>query len=97
MQPGEAIIQLSRMGFRFRLDGEAVRVRFEGQDRPNPHRVTTLLDLLRQKKEEVREFLRCHCPRCGGVVYGIIDGRELCMACHYNDLRKVMPGLDLKH
>lgn len=30
MRPGDAVLELSRLGFRFRLDGEAVKVRFEG-------------------------------------------------------------------
>jgi len=69
MKPGQAVMVLTRQGFRFRLDGDGVKVKFEGQDKPNPDRVASLLDLVRQHKDEVRQFLRCYCPNCGGVVF----------------------------
>ena len=81
MSPGEAVMQLSRIGFRFRLDGEAVKVRFEGEQPPDPAAVGTLLDLVRQHKEDVHFFLRCHCPKCGGAVFGIFSGVSRCMSC----------------
>ena len=67
MRPGEAVLELSRIGFRFRLDGEAVKVRFEGKQVPDPAAVSPLLDLVRQHKEEVRAFLSRPqtCADCG--------------------------------
>jgi hypothetical protein len=62
-------MELSRLGFRFRLEGEAVKVRFDGEQKPDPAAVSPLLDLVRRHKEDVRFFLKCHCPRCGGVVF----------------------------
>lgn len=97
MRAGEAVMELSRLGFCFRLEGEAVKVRFEGHKKPNPDLVANLMYLLRQHRDEVREFLRSYCPRCGGVVFGTFDGREFCMACTYRELKNLMPGLDLKH
>lgn len=34
MRPGQVVMELSRIGFSFRLDGEAVKVRFEGKQAP---------------------------------------------------------------
>ena len=53
MRPGEAVMELTRHGFRFRLDGGAVKVRFEGEQKPDPETVTPLLDLVRQHKDDV--------------------------------------------
>ena len=94
MKPGDAVMELSRLGFRFRLDGEAVKVRFEGPGQPNPVNVRPLLDLLKVHKEEVREFLRCYCPRCGGVVFcPDLDGKDRCLACDWQELARMYPGL----
>lgn len=56
MKPGDAVMELSRLGFRFRVDGEIVKVRFEGPGKPDPAKAQPLLDLLKAHKEEVREF-----------------------------------------
>ncbi len=67
MRPGEAVMELSRIGFRFRLEGEVVKVRFEGKQAPDPMAVSPLLDVVRQHKEEVRAFLSRPqtCADCG--------------------------------
>jgi hypothetical protein len=36
MRPGEAVMELTRIGFRFRLDGDAVKVCFKGDRVPTP-------------------------------------------------------------
>ena len=98
MKPGDAIMELSRLGFRFRLDGDAVKVRFEGRDRPDPEQVAPLLALVRQHKDEARDFLRCRCPACGGACFGTFeDGRERCLGCYYQALKALNPGLELRH
>jgi hypothetical protein len=66
---GEAVVELTRIGFRFRLEGETVKVRFAGKIRPETRRVKDLLDILKSQRAEVREFLRYYCPKCGGVVF----------------------------
>ena len=69
MRPGEAVMALTRHGFRFRLEGEAVKVRFEGEQTTDLGAVQPLLDLVRQHKEDVRYFLKSNCPRCGGCCF----------------------------
>lgn len=84
--------------FRFRLEGEAVKVRFEGQDKPDPAQVAPLLDLVKSHKEEVRHFLKCYCPRCGGGFFAPdYEGRPLCLACDWGLLVELYPGLKVKH
>jgi hypothetical protein len=99
MRPGEAVMELARKGFRFRLDGEAVKVRFEGKQAPDPEAVSPLLDLVRQHKDDVRFFLKCHCPRCGGVAYcPDYEGRPLCLACDWEQLVRLYPAMaGVKH
>jgi hypothetical protein len=93
MKPGEAVMELTRHGFRFRLVGEAVKVRFEGEQPPDPAAVSTLLDIVRRHREDVRYFLKSYCPKCGGCCF--IDG--LCMACDWGLLVELYPALRVKH
>jgi hypothetical protein len=98
MRPGDAVMELSKIGFRFRLDGEAVKVRFEGKQTLDPEAVSPLLDLVRQHKEEVRFFLKCHCPRCGGVLFGTINGVSRCMGCYWEEQALLYPDMvRIKH
>lgn len=98
MTPGDAVMELSRIGFRFRLDGEAVKVRYAGQDKPDPSQVSPLLSLVRQHKDDVRHFLKCYCPRCGGVAScPDYEGRPLCLACDWGMLVELYPALKVKH
>lgn len=98
MRPGEAVLELTRRGFSFRLEGEAVKVRFEGELPPDAAAVSPLLDLVRQHKEDVRYFLRSYCPRCGGVATCPgHEGRPLCLTCDWEILLKLYPGLHQKH
>lgn len=87
-------MELSRIGFRFRLDGEAVKVRFRGEQAPDPAKVSHLLNLVRQHKEDVAFFLKCHCSRCGGVAFcPDCEGRPLCLACDWEELVKLYPAM----
>lgn len=99
MKPGEAVMELTRYGFRFRLDGEAVKVRFAGEQKPDPEKVAPLLEVARQHKDEVRHYLRCYCPKCGGVAScPDYEGRPLCLACDWGELTRLYPGLaEVKH
>ena len=47
MRPASAVMELTRLGFRFRLDGEAVKVRWEGKEKPDPAQVAPLLHLVK--------------------------------------------------
>ena len=99
MRPGEAVMELSRLGFKFRLDGEAVKVRFEGEHPPDSAKVRVLLDLVRQHRGEVRYFLKCYCPRCGGCCFvPDYEGQTLCLACDWPTLVKLYPAMTgVKH
>ncbi len=98
MRPGDAVMELTRHGFRFRLDGEAVKVRYDGPGKPDPGKVAPLLEVARQHKDEVRYFLRSYCPKCGGCAFcPDYEGRPLCLACDWNLLAELYPGLGVKH
>jgi ribosomal protein S27AE len=98
MRPGEAVMKLTRMGFRFRLESEAVKFRFEGGPPADSAMVSLLLALLRQHKDEVRYFLRSYCPRCGGVVScPDYERRPMCLACDWAELTEIYPALRTRH
>ena len=98
MRPGDAVMALTRHGFRFRLDGEAVKVRFEEEQTTDLAAVQPLLDLVRQHKEDVHFFLRSHCPRCGGCCFAPdYEGHPLCMACDWGLLVELYPDLKVKN
>jgi len=98
MRPGDAVMALTRHGFRFRLDGEAVKVRFEGEQTTDLGAVQPLLDLVRQHKEDVHFFLRSHCPRCGGCCFAPdYEGHPLCMACDWGLLVELYPDLKVRN
>jgi hypothetical protein len=98
MRPVEAVMALSRIGFSFRLDGEAVKVRFEGEQKPDLKQVAPLLKVASQYKDEVRYFLRSYCPRCGGCCFAPdYEGRPLCLACDWETLSGLYPDLRIKH
>lgn len=83
MRPGEAIIKLSRMGFKFEVADGKVRYRYEGHGEPDPGQVVPLLEVLKAHRDGVAFFLKCHCSRCGGVVFGTFDGESQCLACYW--------------
>ncbi len=99
MRPGEAVMELTRQGFHFRLHGEVVKMRFEGKQAPDPEEVSPLLGLVRQHKEEVRHFLKSYCPRCGGVATcPDYEGQPLCLGCDWQTLVELYPGMGrVKH
>lgn len=98
MRPGEAVIRLTNLGFRFRLDGESIRLRYEGQGEPNADQVRPLLKTIKTHKPEVVDFLRCHCPKCGGVVFcSDYEGRGLCLRCDWQTLTEIFPALRTRH
>jgi hypothetical protein len=92
--PGiEAVRQLAHMGYRFTVNGETIKARYEGPGKPDPAVVSPLWQVARQHREDVRFFLKCHCPRCGGVCFI----GSLCMACDWQQLVEMYPGLNQKH
>ncbi len=85
---------VAHLGYRFTVNGESIKGRYEGQGNPDPSQVRPLLDLARQHKEDVRFFLQCHCPRCGCCCFvPDYEGRGLCLACDWGKLLELYPGL----
>lgn len=98
MRTGHVVMKLTKLGFRFRLDGEAVKVRFDGKQTPDPAAVSPLLDLVRQHKEDVRYFLKSHCSKCGGRCFcPDYEGQPLCLICDWEKLTELYPALNVKH
>jgi hypothetical protein len=52
-----AIRKLTAMGYRPQLEGESIRLRYEGPDDPDPAQVRPLLALVKEHKPEVLAFL----------------------------------------
>jgi hypothetical protein len=69
VKTGYVMLRLTKLGFRFRLDGEEIKVRFEGSQITGSVQMRDLLEVVKTHKDEVREFLRCYCPKCGGIVF----------------------------
>lgn len=98
MTPGvQALTRLTALGYRFKVEGENILAEYQGPGTPNPHLVRPLLEVVKTHKRELVEFLRCFCPKCGGVVFATFDNREVCLACHYQAIKSANPGLGLKH
>ena len=98
--PGiEAARRLAHMGYRFTVNGESIKARYEGQGDPDPRQVRPLLDVLKEHKETVRYFLKCYCPRCDGVATcPDFEGLPLCLKCDWEYLAQLYPGLtEIKH
>ncbi|MFZ5449948.1 MAG: hypothetical protein ACOZFS_15055 [Thermodesulfobacteriota bacterium] len=67
MKPGEAVMKLTALGYRFEAAGERLRWRFEGQGKPDPGQVRPLLQLVKECGA------RC-CSFCG-VIAKNAEGR----------------------
>lgn len=93
--PGiEAVRKLADMGYRFTVTGETIKAKYGGPGKPDPAAVSLLLDLVSQRKEDVRYFLKCYCPRCGGCCFvPDYEGQPLCLACDWTTLEKLYPAM----
>jgi hypothetical protein len=100
MNPGvEAVRKLAALGYRFVVNGQTIKAKYKGPGEPDPATVRPLLEVARQHKEDVRYFLNCYCPRCGGVVFcPDLEGKDLCLSCDWGELVRMYPGLaETKH
>jgi len=99
MNPGiEAMRKLAHMGYRFTVDGETIKARYEGQGEPDRVTVSPLLGQVKAHKEDVCFFLKCYCPKCGGCCFvPDYEGRSLCLGCDWKTLLELYPGLRMKH
>jgi hypothetical protein len=94
MKPEEAVMQLTSLGYRFEVTGERLHWRFAGPGQPDLGQVKTLLELVKERKDEVLFFLRCYCPGCGGMMFiPDLEGHNLCAACDRHLLIESYPGL----
>ena len=85
MTAGEAIMQLTRSGYRFWLTGDRIKYEFLGPGEPETEMARPLLTAIRDQKEEAMYFLKSYCPRCGGVVFGTFSGVSRCLACYWEE------------
>lgn len=53
----QAIQTLTKLGYKAWVEGEAVRLKYEGPDDPDPGQVRPLLDVVKAHKKEVLEYL----------------------------------------
>jgi hypothetical protein len=98
VKPREAVMKLASLGYHFEFVGEKVRYEWQGPGDPDPAQVRPLLDVVRQHKEEVHFFLKCHCPQCGGVFFGTINGVSRCMGCYWEEQALLYPDMArIKH
>jgi hypothetical protein len=89
--PGiEAVRKLARLGYRFTVAGEVIKAKYQGPGKPDPAQVQPLLDKVKAHKPEVVYWLKCFCPRCGGACFI----NSLCMACDWQNLVEMYPGLE---
>jgi hypothetical protein len=102
VRPGEAILRLSKLGYHVMLAGEKIKVKFQGEIKPDPAQVTPLLEAIREDRQEAILFLRSYCPRCGGCFFwSSLGGNQKCMNCEPPDwqlFEKLYPQLqEVKH
>jgi hypothetical protein len=97
--PGiEAVRTLANMGYRFEVNGENIKARYEGPGKPDPAQVRPLVDLMKAHKPDVVYFLKSYCPRCGGCCFvPDSEGESLCLACDWDLLVELYPDLKKKH
>jgi hypothetical protein len=78
--PGiEAAQKLALMGYRFKVEGDTIVADYQGTNKPDPAQAIPLIQALKAHTAKVREFLRCYCPKCGGVVFV----GDLCFLCDW--------------
>jgi hypothetical protein len=63
IQPGDAVTALARLGFCFRLAGEAIKVRYIGLEKPDQDHIALLLESIKSHKAEVLKIL-ASCAGC---------------------------------
>lgn len=96
--PGIAAVRkLAHLGYRFTVNGQTIKAKYEGEGDLDPVQVRSLVDAIRAHKPVVVDFLKTYCPRCGGVFFGTFSGVSRCMGCYFNELAELNPGLRIQH
>lgn len=94
MKPGEAVMKLTALGYRFEVGRGKVRWRWDGPGNPDPRKVRPLLEVVKNSIDEVQDFLSIFCPRCGGGCFAPdYEERPLCLACDWKELVKLYPAM----
>ena len=89
----QAVRKLAHMGYRFTVNRETIKGKYEGQGDPDPGQVRPLLDVVKAHKSEVVDFLNRSCPNCGGVVFGTFNEVCQCMACYWEKQARLYPHI----
>lgn len=91
--PGiEAARRLAHMGYRFTVNGDTLKAKYHGPGKPDPAQVRPLMDTIKNHKPDVVYFLKCYCPKCGGVCFI----GSLCMVCDWQELTEIYPDLKVR-
>jgi hypothetical protein len=78
----QAIMTLTKIGYRFELADGKLRYEHDGRTKPDPDIVIPLLKTIVANRDEAVMFLRIHCPQCGGAFYwGDKAGDLHCYGC----------------
>ncbi|AEB08421.1 30S ribosomal protein S27ae [Desulfobacca acetoxidans] len=95
MKPGAAIMKLTAMGFRFKMNGDKIRYDWCGKGKPDMEAVAPLFEAIKAERDAAILFLRVYCPRCGGCVfYSDHTGEQHCAKCEppdWNCIEKLFP------
>ena len=78
MNPGEAVMKLTAMGYRFQVDGNVLRYQWHGSGKPDHSQVKPLFEVVKHHKHEVRTYLAAlvTCRDCGHAEVG--QGWAMC-------------------
>ncbi len=87
MRPGEAVMKLATLGYRFEVAGDRLRWQFEGEPKPDRRQVQRLLEVVKAHKNEVLAYLKSLvlCQDCVHVEVG--DGWALCQVDPWDGIR----------
>jgi ribosomal protein S27AE len=89
-----AVHSLALKEYRFTVVGETINAEFEGSGKPDQIQVQSLLKTIKEHKDDVVDFLRVYCPKCGGVCFVSIRDRILCAACDWQEIVKLFPQIE---
>jgi hypothetical protein len=94
----DAVRMLAKVGYRFTVNGETIKVKYHGPGEPDPDTVRPLLETVKAHKPEAIYFLKSYCPRCGGCCFAPdYEGQPLCMACDWVLLVELYPDLKVRN
>jgi hypothetical protein len=99
MNPGVvALRKLAHMGYRFMVNGEIIKAKYNGAGKILPAQVRPLIKVVKEHKDEVLTYLRVYCPKCGGISsYLDYTGKPICISCDWDYLVQLYPGVGIKH